>query len=60
MMALLSSLSAWLGVKSFAERLGWLSLGFYALKHKEDVAMKCGHGEFEIVATGRKPPRKLP
>jgi hypothetical protein len=52
MMAILSSLSVWLGVKSLVERLTWFGLILYALRHKENVAAKFGHGTFEIVATG--------
>ena len=59
MMALISSLSVWLGLKSSVERMTWFGITLYALRHKENVAAKYGHGTFEIVATG-KPPRKLP
>jgi hypothetical protein len=55
----LKSLSVWLGVKSSLERLTWFGVTLYALRHKENVAAKCGHGTFEIIATGT-PPRKLP
>ncbi|MBB5055787.1 hypothetical protein HDF16_000456 [Granulicella aggregans] len=59
MMAFISSLSIWLGMKSSIERLTWFSLILYALRHKENVAAKFGHGTFEIVATG-KGLRKVP
>ena len=58
-MAFISSLSVWLSLKSSLERMTWFSLILYALRHKENVAAKYGHGTFEIVATG-KTPRKLP
>ena len=58
-MAFISSLFVSLGLKSSLERLTWFSVTLYALRHKENVAAKCGHGTFEIIATGT-PPRKLP
>ncbi len=68
MMAFISSISVWLGLKSLSvwlalkssvERLTSLGVILYALRHKENVAAKCGHGTFEIIATGT-PPKKLP
>jgi len=58
-MALISSLSVWLGVKPSLERLANLGVILYALRNRENVAAKCGPGTFEIVATGT-PLRKLP
>ncbi len=59
MMTILSSLSVWLGLKAFIEKLTWFALILYALHKKENVAAKFGHGTFELIATG-KSPQKLP
>jgi len=48
-----------LWIKSWSEKVMCWLLVFYALRHKENVAAKYGHGTFEIVATGRLGERKL-
>jgi len=58
-MAFISSLSFFVGVKTSIERLMFYCLVHSALRYKENVAAKYGHGAFELVATG-KAPRKLP
>jgi len=51
------ALALWL--KSCFEKIMCWALVFYALRHKQNVAAKYGHGTFEIVATGERATRKL-
>jgi hypothetical protein len=57
-MALITSLSFFVGAKNSLEKLMFCCLVHFALRTSENVAAKYGHGTFEIVAT--KVPRKLP
>ena len=60
MMALLTSISAFLGIKAFMEKLMYGGLILVALWRKENVAAKCGKGTFELIATGDRSRPKLP
>jgi hypothetical protein len=51
------ALALWL--KSCFEKMMCGGLILYALRHKENVAAKYGHGTFEIVATGERAVRRL-
>lgn len=50
-------LALWL--RSCFERVMSWALVLYALRHKENVAARYGHGTFEIVATGKRAAKKL-
>jgi hypothetical protein len=43
---------------SFEKLMSW-SLILYALRHKENVAAKYSHGQFELVATGNAETKRL-
>ncbi len=43
---------------SFEKLMGW-TLILYALRHKENVAAKYSHGQFELVATGNSKTKSL-
>jgi metal-dependent amidase/aminoacylase/carboxypeptidase family protein len=56
--AFISSLPFFVGIKGSIEKLVFGCLVYSALRHKENVAAKYDHGVFEIVATGT-PPKNL-
>jgi hypothetical protein len=49
----LSSLSFFVGTKTFIEKLMFSGLVYYALRYKDNVAASYVHGKFEIVATSK-------
>lgn len=48
-----------LWIKASLEKLMCGALVLYAVRHKENVAAKYGHGTFELIATGNSQPKKL-
>jgi len=54
MMTFLSSLSVAAAIKAFIEKLMFFYLVMLALRDKENVAVRYGHGEYELVATGKR------
>lgn len=60
MMALLTTISTFLGIKASFDKVIYCGLVLYALRTKKTVAAKYAHGTFEIIATGDKTPPTLP
>jgi len=52
MIPFFTSLPLIVSIKSFIEKMMFLSLVLFALRNKENVAAKFGKGMYEIVATG--------
>jgi hypothetical protein len=44
----------------FVEKVTYIGLVLYALRHKENVATEYAHGSFNLVATGNAVSKKLP
>jgi hypothetical protein len=51
------ALALWL--RASVDKLMCGGLVLYALRHKQNVAVKYGGGTFELVATGNRVPKKL-
>jgi hypothetical protein len=47
-------------IKPFVEKMTYIGLVLYALRHKENVATEYSHGTFKLVATGSASSKKLP
>jgi hypothetical protein len=48
-----------LWIKASVEKLMCGGIVLYALRHKQNVAVKYGGGTFELIATGNRAPKKL-
>jgi hypothetical protein len=59
MIAFLTSLSTFFGIKNSLNKLMFAGLILYALKRFQTVGAKFGNGTFELMATGDKSPPKL-